>query len=256
VDHDEPILSNLGRSASGAAQMPQTPDAPFAFDASADLPARSDVPTWPGAEERARRRQMQGLGPRQRQQDPAGYVSTLAFGISLGANVVLLAALLGALGLFWLSQAGAFAPSGASGQPAPVGSAHGVARSSPTATAGPVASPTLSPGTGWLQITPSSVQLSCGDGQQSQVVLLENTGSQTVDWQVAYSVPQQQASVVVDPQQGELDAGDTMLVQLQIMTQSTDQHGGSGPQGAIDFAPMTPDAGPPARLTYTTVGCQ
>jgi hypothetical protein len=180
-------------------------------------------------------------------------VSTFAFGISLGANVVLLAGLLVALSLFWLSQAGAFAPSGAntSGQPAPAGSAHGVALSSPTATASPVASPT--PSTGWLQVNPSGVQLGCGDGQQVQSVQLQNTGPQIVDWQVTFFDPQQQAGVMVDPEQGELDTGDSVSVQVQTTLQ---WHGGSNQLGIIDFTPTLPDAGPPARLTFTIVGCQ
>ena len=99
-------------------------------------------------------------------------------------------------------------------------------------------------------MTPSSVQLRCGEGgQQTQVVVLKNTGPQTVDWQVAFSLPADQAGVMVYPQQGELAAGDTVLVQLQNTTQST------GQQGAVDFAPASPEAGPPASLSYTTTGC-
>ncbi len=244
VEHDEPTLSKLGLPTPATAQVPQAPNA---LDAAADSPARSEVPTWPGAEERAR--WMQELGLRQRQRAPAGYVSMLAFGISLGANVVLA----GLLGLLWLGQAGAFAPGGATGQPALGGSKHGAALSSPSATPSPVSS--LTPGAGWLQVTPSSVQLGCGDGQQTQVVVLENNGPQTVDWQVAFSVPQEQAGVVIDPQQGELDAGASVSVQLQNTTQSTGRHGGSGHQGVIDFAPTTPDAGPSANLAYTTAVC-
>jgi hypothetical protein len=173
-------------------------------------------------------------------------VSALAFGISLGANMVLLAGLLGVLAVLLLNNAGAFSLRGASGQPLPGGSTHGTALSSPTATSTPASSPT--PSVGWLQVTPGSVQLDCVDSQQVQVVL-GNSGPQTVDWQVAFSLPADQAGVMVYPQQGELAAGDTVLVQLQNTTQST------GQQGAVDFAPASPEAGPPASLSYTTTGC-
>jgi hypothetical protein len=173
----------------------------------------------------------------------------LAFGISLGANVVLLLGLVGLLGVLWLSQAGA--PGGLSGQTARGGSTRGAALSSPTTTAD------LAQGAGWLQVTPSSVQLRCGEGgQQTQVVVLKNTGPQTVDWQVTFSVPQQQAGVVVDPQQGELDAGASIPIQVQTTTQSTGRHGGSGQQGAMSFAPAGSASNPPANLTYTIAGCR
>lgn len=247
MEQDELTVLTLGRSAPGAAAEPH------ALDASTEPQALGDMPTWPGAGERPQWmhqwRQMLGPG----QQAPTGYVSALVLGISLGANVVLLAGLLGVLGVLLLSNAGAFSPRGASGQSVPGGSTHGAALSSPTATSSPVSSPT--PSGGWLQVTPSSVQLGCGDSQQTQVVLLENSGPQTVDWQVAFSVPTDQAGVAVDPQQGELAAGANMAVQLQNMTQSTDPQGVSGQQGVIDFAPTAPDAGPPAGLTYTTMGC-
>ena len=247
MEQDELTVLTPGRSAPGAAAEPH------ALDASTEPQALGDMPTWPGAGERPQWmhqwRQMLGPG----QQAPTGYVSALVLGISLGANVVLLAGLLGVLGVLLLSHAGAFSPRGASGQSVPGGSTHGAALSSPTATSSPVSSPIRRGG--WLQVTPSSVQLGCGDSQQTQVVLLENSGPQTVDWQVAFSVPTDQAGVAVDPQQGELAAGANMAVQLQNMTQSTDPQGDSGQQGVIDFAPTAPDAGPPAGLTYTTMGC-
>jgi hypothetical protein len=109
-----------------------------------------------------------------------------------------------------LSQIGAFALGGTSGPTTSAGSTHGVALSSPTTTAGPASSPTA--GVGWLQVAPSSVRLGCGGSHRTQVVLVENSGPQTVDWQVAFSVPQDQAGVAVNPQQGELAAGDSVSV--------------------------------------------
>jgi hypothetical protein len=192
---------------------------------------------------------MQALVPRQGQQAPAGYVSALAFGISLGANVVLLAGLIGVLAVLLLGNAGAFAARGASGQSGPGGSVRGGTLSSPAATATPLPSPTATTApVSWLQVTPSSVQLGCGESQLAQVVL-QNNGPQTLDWQVMFPLPVGQAVVAVDPQQGELAAGESTQVLLQNMTQA------NGQQGVIDFAPMTPGAGPPATVSYTTVGC-
>jgi hypothetical protein len=251
VEQDELTVLKPGRSVPGARDVHGAHGVaaePNALYVSTEPQALGDTPTWPGADERPQwtQQRWQMLGPQQRQRAPAGYVSALAFGISLGANVVLLAGLLGVLGVLLLNNAGTLSLRGASGQQAPGGSTHGAALSSPTATSTPVSSPT--PSVGWLQVTPGSVQLDCGDSQQVEVVL-ENTGPQTVDWQVVFSLPADRAGVRVDPQQGELAAGDTVLVQLQNSTQS------SGQQGAIDFAPASPDAGPPASLSYTTAGC-
>jgi hypothetical protein len=154
------------------------------------------------------------------------------------------------LAVLLLGNAGAFAARGASGQSGPGGSVHGSAPSSPTATATPVPSPTATTApASWLQVTPSSVQLGCGESQLAQVVL-QNNGPQTLDWQVMFSPPADQTGVAVNPQQGELAAGESMPVLLQNITQA------NGQQGVIDFAPTTPDTGPPATVSYTTVGCQ
>src|SRR5690348_7220498 len=145
----------------------------------------SRTPTWPGAHDRPQRALEPGQVPR-------GYVSVMAFGISLGANVVLLASL---LALLVLSHAGISSPGEAAGQTPP-----GLALGSPTVTSHPTASPT----TGWLQVAPSSVQLGCDGSQRSQTVVLQNTGPATVRWQAAFSLSEQQAGVSLSPQQGEL----------------------------------------------------
>lgn len=226
-----PDLPNLGRYA---------PDAADESDASADLYEASRTPTWPGARDRPQHQHALESG-----QAPRGYVSATAFGISLGANVVLLASL---LTLLLLNHAGISSLGGGGGQTAP-----GQTLGSPTVTSHPTVSP--SPGTGWLQVAPSSVQLGCDSDQHTQTVVLRNTGSESVKWQAAFSVPVEQAGVTVSPQEGELAAGASMPLQLQNTTRTSGRQGTSGRTGVVSFTPTTPDAGASASLTYTTVGC-
>jgi hypothetical protein len=104
-----------------------------------------------------------------------------------------------------------------------------------------------------LQVTPSSVQLTCASGQRAQVVTLQNSGSMMVQWRATFSTPR--PGVAVSPQQGELAAGDTVSIQVQSTTKSTGPHGVSGQQGMISFTPTNLDGGQPVQLSYTTVGC-
>lgn len=197
------------------------------------------MPTWPGADEHGRRVFASHRAP-------SGYVSATVFGISLGVNAVLL---IGLLGVLLLSHAGAFSPGGASGQ-----SSSGLALGSATATSTAAASPT--PSEGWLRVAPSSVQLGCDGDQRTQFVTLENTGPETVRWQVAFSVPEKQAGVAVSPQHGALAAGASMPIQIQNNTSDSGSVGGSNSQGDIGFAPTMQGAGAPASLSYTATSCQ
>jgi hypothetical protein len=199
------------------------------------------LPTWPVAGEGIQH----ALGPRR---PPKGDVRTLVLGASLGANVVLLA---GLLGLLLLSQAGLFWLGGASAGSAPGMSTPGGALSRPTAT--PSATPLSG---GWLRVAPSSVQLGCAGSQRNQFVVLANTGPERVHWQVALSVPADQAGVAVAPNQGDLDAGASMPLQIQNMTHAGGPQGVAGQQGVMRFDPTTPAAGPPPSLSFTAVGCQ
>jgi hypothetical protein len=114
-----------------------------------------------------------------------------------------------------------------------------------------------------LQVTPSSVQLTCVSGQRTQFVTLQNSGSTKVRWQATFSLPAQQAGVTLTPHDGELAAGGSIPIQLVNTTRSGGSQGASGRQGVITFA-ATPadnsqgasaDPGSPAKLSYTTVGC-
>ncbi len=144
--------------------------------------APAGTPIWPASGRRAQ--------PPQRSSAWDGRAVLLA--VSLGANVLLLGVLCSLL----LARAGVFSPRGPAAQSASGASAPGVALSSPSPT----------PASGWLRVTPTSVQLGCAEGQQTQVVVLANTGPQRVRWQVEFGVPTEQAGVAVSPSDGNLAA--------------------------------------------------
>jgi hypothetical protein len=168
-------------------------------------------------------------------------VRTTVLGISLGANVLLL---IGLVGVLVLSHMGPFAPSGSPGASTP-----GVALSTATATSSPT------PQAGWLQVVPSSVQLSCAEGQRTQVVVLENTGPQQVAWRAVVAGSADQTGVTVTPNRGELGVGASRAIQLQIITHASDSQTAASQQGVVTFAPTSAAAGPSPSLSYTIVGC-
>jgi hypothetical protein len=157
-----------------------------------------------------------------------------------------LAVLVVLLGVLVLSHAGMLAPGGSTGSSAP-----DVALSSPTAMASSTSS------AGWLRVTPSSVQLGCAAGQRAQFVVVENTGPQKVHWQaVLPGSADQQAGIAINPNQGDLEAGASLPVQLQNTAHASGAQGVSSQQGAIRFTSTTANAGTPPSLSYTSVGCQ
>jgi hypothetical protein len=202
----------------------------------ADAAARSEMPTWPVEAERRRRMH-------DAEHVRSGRMREAMFGLSLVGNVVLFASLLGVLALIQMSL---FAQGGASRPPT-----TNFTLSSPSATM--TASPSPSLDAAALQVTPSSVRLTCAGDQRAQVVTMQNSGAMTVQWRATFS--SQKPGVTVSPQQGELAAGDSMSIQVQTTTKSTGPQGSSGRQGIISFAPTNLDSGQPAQLSYTTVGC-
>lgn len=160
---------------------------------------------------------------------------TALLGVSVGANVVLL---LGLLGVLALAHAGFFTPGGAS--PAPFTS---IQESSTTGNVDQTESTT------WLQVAPTTVQMGCGDGQQTQSVVLTNRGTQPVDWQANIAGPQGRAAVELSPDHGQLQAGASSTVQVQIHRHST------GQQGVIHFTVSPAAAGSPPTLSYATQSC-
>jgi hypothetical protein len=188
------------------------------------------MPTWP----RGRASTPRSSAPWDRQQ--------MVLGMSLAANGVLLASL---LLLLFLARAGAFSPSSSSAQSAPPAPAPTATPTSPHLT--PSAS--LTPLSGWLQVAPTSVQLGCDGGQQTQFAVLTNTGPEDLQWRAAFAVPTDQAGMEVSPQQGDLRAGTSVTLQIHNRSQS------AGQQGVMSFDPGTPAAGTPPTLSYTTVGC-
>ena len=175
----------------------------------------------------------------------AGDLLPLALGASLGVNVALL---LGLVGVLFLARAGAFSPSPSSAaQSTPPGSATSVALGTPT----PTPTTPLSASGGWLRVAPSSVQVGCTGDQQTQYVVLMNSGPQDVQWQAVFVNPtdQAQAGVEVGPNQGTLHAGASVVLQIHTRNPSTTQ------QGVIRFEPDASAAGTPPSLTYTAASC-
>jgi hypothetical protein len=169
--------------------------------------------------------------------------------VSCGVNVALL---FGQLSVLVLGRAGLFSQ----GSPPSVASspASAVSTASPRVSE-PTAVPSSTPVSGWLQVTPSRVQLGCANGQQTQFVVLENTRPEQLQWQATFSVAANQVGVNVGPNQGTLSPGTSTQLQIQNQAHANGPQGMAGRQGVMEFNPAMPDAGPSASLTYTTVGC-
>jgi hypothetical protein len=205
------------------------------YESGADEQAPGMTPMWPVAGGAA------GGGMRGRRLSASTRdLLPAALAISLGVNIALL---VGLVGVLLLARAGSFAPG-------PPQSSAQSTQGAGTANAA-LSSPSPTPLSGWLQVVPSSVQVSCsGDGQQTQSVVLTNSGPQDVQWQASFDVPTNQAGIEVAPNQGDLQAGASTTIQIRNRTRSANQ------QGVIHFDPQTPAAGPSASLTYTSAGCQ
>jgi hypothetical protein len=190
--------------------------------------APGGTPIWPASGRRAP----------QPQRSSAWDGRTVLLAVSVGANVLLLGLLCSLL----LARAGVVSPRSPAARSAPGASVPSVAFSS--------ASPTPAPG--WLRVTPTMVQLGCGESQQTQVAVLANAGPQSVRWQVEFGVPTEQAGVAVSPSDGNLAAGASVALQIQLHNQSQ----AAGQQGIMHFAPQTSAAGPAPSLSYTSMSCQ
>ena len=175
------------------------------------------------------------------------YVVPLMLGASLVLNVVLFIGLLSVLIFGWSSLP---SEGGSPVRSASVASTPTSRGRSPAALLTPT--PTA---TGWLQVSPGTVQLGCNANQQTQFAVLENTGSAPVQWQVTFSQPANQAGVNVNPSQGTINPGGSIPVQIQNQTNAHGMQGITVQKGSILFNPTTPDAGPAANLAYTTAGC-
>lgn len=199
-----------------------------------DAPGRTpgEMPVWPemnAGVDALRQRYSAGIAR------PTTLAAILA--VSIGANVALIAAL---LAVVLLARAGYFAPN-------PRAATGTGASATTTVTTTP--SPTATPAAGWLQVTPSSVQLGCDSGQQSQYVVLANSGSDSVDWQAQLSVDPDQAGVSISPRHGTLRPGTNIAIRLQNISN------GDGQQGTISFNTDAQAAGAAPTLNYTTTGC-
>jgi hypothetical protein len=167
--------------------------------------------------------------------------------LSLVAIGVVVISLLGGL---LLNQLGVFTPRGATGSPGPTGALSG-----PTAL--PSTSATTSPSAllAGLQVTPSSVRLGCDGDERTQEVVLVNAGPAVVEWQAVVDTAADRAGIAIKPNQGDLDAGESVSVQLVNTTQSSDSGGSSHREGVIRFVPASADAGAPVSLSYRLDRC-
>jgi hypothetical protein len=165
---------------------------------------------------------------------------------SLGVNVVLLVVLLGVLVL----DRGGFSQSNV-----PAGSSSSLSRVTNSGSKAGIDTPTAAPVNGWLQVTPTNLQLSCNNGQQTQFVVLKNTGTEQIQWQAIFSEPAAQVGVNVTPNQGTLNPGASVPLQIQNQTYSHGPQGVAGQQGTIELNSETVGAGPSPDITYATVGC-
>jgi hypothetical protein len=195
--------------------------------AAPDPDAFSEAPTWPPVGERP-------LPPRRPDRSPLLWLSLGAIGV--GAIGVVVISLLGGL---LLNQLGVFTARGATGSPGPT-----TALSSPTGATSP------GPLVGGLQVTPSSVRLGCDGDERTQEVVLVNAGPADVAWQAVVATAADRAGIVITPNQGDLDAGDSVSVQLENTTQSSNSEGSSHREGVIRFGPASADAGASASLSY------
>jgi hypothetical protein len=205
---------------------PRLPDLPYHPPSGGREP--EEMPTWPAIERQS---------PRARSGSVPATTLATGLAVSLVANGALLVALASVL-LF--AHAGFLSPRSPSSHSTPPAS-------SVTNTAS--ALPSSTPSSGWLGVAPSSVQLGCDGGQDTQFVVLTNTGAADVQWQVEFSVSADQAGVTVDPMQGDLNAGTSIALQISNTFQADAQ------RGVLRFAPDSSAAGEAPRLAYTTSTC-
>jgi len=193
-----------------------------------DPNAFAEAPTWPPAGERP-------LPPLRPDRSPLLWLSLGAIGV----------AIIGLLGVLLLNQLGAFASRGATGSPGDTGALSG-----PSALPSTTATTSPGPLVGRLQVTPSSVRLGCDGNERTQEVVLVNAGPADVEWQAVVDTTADRAEIAITPNQGNLDAGESVSVQLENTTHSSSSQGSSHREGVIHFVPASADAGAPASLSY------
>jgi hypothetical protein len=97
--------------------------------------------------------------------------------------------------------------------------------------------------------------LGCDEDERTQEVVLVNAGPVDVEWQAVVDPAADRAGIAITPNQGDLDAGASVSVQLENTTQSSDSGGSSHREGVIRFVPASADAGEVASLSYRLDRC-
>lgn len=188
------------------------------------MPAKG--PTWPVPAERDQR-------PSGHDRSPLGWMRTAVMGVTV---VLLLSFVCLVTVLNLTTSTGIFSP-GRSVAPSTSGASFRNATPTPTAIFG------------WLQVAPTSVQFGCADHQRTQTIVLENRGPRQVHWQASFLVPANQSGVEISPGDGDIGPGESTAIQLQVTTYS------AGQPDVIRFDSTDPEAGSPASLSFTTMGC-
>jgi len=205
-------------------------------DAITEPGAFAEAPTWPPAAERSPR--------------PLVPVRSPLLWLSLGTTG---AVLIGLVGLLLLNQFSMFASRGAPGASGPTSELGNPTTTTPTQL--PSATASALAVAGWLRVAPSSVRLRCDGDQRLQVLVLANTGPQPVQWQAVVDMSADHAGIAIAPNQGVLDAGASVSVQLENTTKSSSSQGGGHSEGVIRFVPTSATAGSPPRLSFRLDTC-
>jgi hypothetical protein len=97
--------------------------------------------------------------------------------------------------------------------------------------------------------------LGCDGDERTQEVVLVNAGPADVEWQAVVDTAADQAGIAIKPNQGDLDAGESVSVQLVNTTQSSDSGGSSHREGVIRFVPASAETGASVSLSYRLDRC-
>ena len=226
---------------------PTLPSIPLA---SADGEEPGRTPTWP-------------IDRGHSYPSPTNHLMPLMLGASLVLNAVLL---IGLLSVLVFGRSGLFSQGAVgSGSPSPIssGSTADAGLSSPTTAANPT--PTSCIQSYWLR------RLVAGNAHQralhQRALRLQWESADPVCGVGEYRtracavagnvfVACESGRVNIGPNQGVLNAGSNMPIQIQNQTHANGPQGVPSQQGTIAFTPATPGAGSSPTVMYTTVGCK
>ncbi len=127
-----------------------------------------------------------------------------------------------------------------------LGEPSGIVKPTPTATATPRPTATPTPPPNWLAVTPSHIDLNCGNAKKVKVTL-RNLGKGDTWWSA--DGPVIFGGIAIDPIFGPLPSGNSITITI------TNNSVIVGHNDTLRFKPNNTSAGDPAVLTYTTQPC-